>query len=296
MPLRPALELINRAQAGGYAVGYFESWNLESLQGVIDAAEETRSPLLIGFNGEFMSHAGRRTAERLNWYAALGQAAAASANVPCGLIFNECADDAWIRAAIDSGFSQVMPDDPDAAPATFQQRVAELTRYAHSKGVAVEAEVGHLATGAAGVLGDGVQVVTDPDEAADFVRATGIDLMAVSVGNVHILLDGQKPLDLDSLAAIRAKVKVPFDLHGGSGIPAASLREAIRLGVAKVCYGTYVKQRYLTALRTGLATAEKNPHRLLGFGGPEDLLVAGRLAVKNAVLERIHDLGCCGKA
>jgi ketose-bisphosphate aldolase len=290
------MELIARAKAGGYAVGYFESWNLESLQGVIDAAEETRSPMLIGFNGEFMSRAGRRAQERLRWYAALGLAAAESAGVPCGLIFNECSNDAWVREAIDAGFSQVMADDPNAEAHIFQRRVADLARYAHGKGVAIEAEVGHLATGAKGVLGDGAQVLTDPQEAAQFVAATGIDILAVSIGNVHILLDGRQGLNLDHMAAIRRRVNVPFDLHGGSGISTASLRAAIRLGVAKVCYGTYLKQHYLDALRRSLATEESNPHKRLGYGGDEDLLVAVRLAVKAAVLERIGDLGCCGKA
>lgn len=295
MPLRPALELITRAQADGYAVGYFESWNLESFQGVIDAAEETRSPILIGVNGEFMSREGRRTEERLKWWAALGQAAAASTRVPCALIFNECGNDAWMREAVDVGFSQIMPDDPEAERRAFERRVVELARYAHARGVAIEAEIGHLPTGASGVLGDGEQVLSDPDDAARFVAATGVDILAVSVGNVHILLDGRQDLNLDCLAAIRKKVSVPLDLHGGSGIPAASLREAIRLGVAKVCYGTYVKQRYLEALSRGLRLNEPNPHKRLGFGGDEDLLVAGRLAVKDAVLERIGDLGCCGR-
>jgi ketose-bisphosphate aldolase len=296
VPLQTTMELIGRARAGGYAVGYFESWNLESLQGVIDAAEETRSPALIGFNGEFLSHAGRRAAERLDWYAALGRAAAQSARVPCALIFNECADDAWVRAAVDAGFSQVMPDDPDAAPRAFERRVAALARYAHDKGAAIEAEVGRLTTGARGVLQDGAQVLTDPGEAARFVADTGIDILAVSIGNVHVLLDGREPLDLERLAALRARVDTPFDLHGGSGIPAECIREAVRLGVAKVCYGTYVKQRYLEALRRGLAMDESNPHKRLGYGGDEDLLTAGRLAVKAAVLERIGDLGCCGRA
>jgi fructose/tagatose bisphosphate aldolase len=296
MPLRPAMELIQRARDGGYAVGYFESWNLESLQGEIDAAEETRSPVLIGFNGEFLTHSGRRAPERLGWYAALGRAAADSARVPCGLIFNECSNDASVREAIDVGFSQVMLEDSRAEPEAFQRRAAELARYAHAKGAAFEAEVGRLATGVEGALQDGPQVPTDPEEAARFVAATRTDLLAVSVGNMHVLLDGRRPLDLGLLSALRDRVDVPFDLHGGSGIEPDSLREAFRLGVAKVCYGSYVKQRYLEDLRRTLSLDEPNPHKRLGYGGDEDLLVAGRRAVKEAVLERIGDLGCCGKA
>ena len=93
MPLRPISELVQHAREHRYALGYFESWNLESLQGVLDAAEATRSPIIIGFNGEFLSHPDRKLAERLQCYAELGKAAAASASVPCGLIFNECPDD-----------------------------------------------------------------------------------------------------------------------------------------------------------------------------------------------------------
>ena len=93
MPLEPIDLMMHRARGAGYAVGYFESWNLESLQGVIDAAEETRSPVIIGFNGAFLSGPDRLARERLAWYGALGRAAAESATVPCGFIFNECPDD-----------------------------------------------------------------------------------------------------------------------------------------------------------------------------------------------------------
>jgi len=160
----------------------------------------------------------------------------------------------------------------------------------------VEAECGHLACGAPDTLGDAEEELTDPDAAAQFVRATGIDLLAVSVGNVHILIEGKRSLDIDRLSAIRRKTAVPFDLHGGSGIDADSLRQAIRLGVAKVCFGTYVKQRYLDAVRQALNTEEKNPHKLLGCGGTEDVMAAGRMAVRDAVLDRIEMLGCCGQA
>ena len=274
MPLKPAMDLIARAYEQGYAVGYFESWNFESLQGVVDAAEQTRSPVLIGFNGEFLSRKGRLAEERLPWYAALGRAAAESASVPCGLIFNECSDDGWVRQAVDIGFSLVMPDDPKADADIFITRVADLAQYAHGRGVAVEAEVGQLPCGATGALGEGVTGLTDPGEAARFVAATGVDVLAISVGNVHIMLEGSQGLDVERLAAVRKAVKVPFDLHGGTGIPADSLQAAIRHGVAKVCYGTYVKQRYIEALGPMFDAAAPNPHKRLGWGGAEDFLVA----------------------
>jgi ketose-bisphosphate aldolase len=296
MPLRPAKELLEEALANGYAVGYFESWNLESLQGVIDAAEKTRSPIIIGFNGEFLSHSERLTGERLAWYGALGCAAAESASVPCAVIFNECAQDDWIRQAVTSGFSQVMLDDPAALRSDYMRRLKELVAYAHAHGVAIEAEAGQLPSGVAWGAEEADSSLTDPDAVARMVDETGIDILAVSVGNVHVLLDGRQGLDLDRLAAIGAQVDIPLDLHGGTGIEGDDLKKAISLGVAKVCYGTYVKQRYLAAVRAVLANDEINPHLVLGFGGSEDVMVAGRLAVRDAVLERIELLGCCRRA
>jgi len=294
MPLRPISELIQHARAYRYALGYFESWNFESLQGVLDAAEATRSPIIIGFNGEFLSHPDRKRAERLQCYAELGKAAAACASVPCGLIFNECPDDEWVRNAVLAGFNLVMPADPGASYEDYRRRVAELTAFAHRYGVAVEAEVGHLPSGTTGTRNG--NHLTDPELAARFIRDTDVDLLAVSVGNVHIMIKGEQDLDLERLSEISRHVAHPLVLHGGSGISTSSLLAAIDLGVTKVNYGTYLKQRYLQAVRTSIAAKVDNPHELLGMGGDRDVMVAGRSAVCRAVMERIGLLGCCGKA
>lgn len=295
MPLTTIPELIGHAVSHHYAVGYFESWNLESLQGVIDAAEQSRSPVIIGFNGEFLSRPDRLAAEQLEWYSALGKAAASSASVPCGFIFNECPDDAWVRRAVNAGFNLVMPVPAEGeTEEAYTQRVSGLTGYAHSHNVAVEAELGTLPFGAAESGSHGE--ATDPQRARAFVTATNVDLLAVSVGNVHVLLNGRRRLDLDRLAALRDAVQTPFVLHGGTGIDDESLRAAIGLGVAKVNYGTAIKQRYLAAVRQALADPDPNPHHLLGYGGDNDVLVAGRCAVRDAVLEKMEILGCKGKA
>jgi ketose-bisphosphate aldolase len=296
MPLRPVNELFNNALTGGYALGYFESWNLESLQGVIDAAEQTRSPIIIGFNGEFLSWKNRLTEERIGWYAALGRAAAESAQVPCGFIFNECAKDDLVTQAVEAGFNLVMLADPEAPYENYEKRVAKLVQFAHPQGVAVEAEIGELPDGSTGVVNHQHGYLTDPHLAARFVAATRVDILSVSAGNIHVMVGSKQALDLDHLAAILKAVPIPLGLHGGSGIADDSLKAAIQLGVVKVNYGTYVKQRYLAAIRKASNTSEANPHKLLGMGGAQDVLVAGRLAVRDAILERIDILGCCGKA
>jgi ketose-bisphosphate aldolase len=284
------------ALEGKYAVGYFESWNFESLQGVIDAAEESRSPMIIGFNGEFMSSDKRTAKERIAWYGALGKAAAESAGVPCAFIFNECTRDAWVRQAITAGFNLVMPIPAEGEAVeedgpSYAARTRALVELAHAHGVAVEGELGELPFGA-----EGGGALTSPEQAARFVDETGVDLLAISAGNVHVLLQGRKALDLERVRQLRAAVETPLVLHGGTGIDGESLQSAIALGIAKVNFGTYLKQHYLAAVRRALASTEPNPHRLLGMGEHDDVMVAGRMAVRDAVLARIDLLGCRGKA
>lgn len=290
MPLEPIGPMLRKAREGGYAVGYFESWSLESLQGVVDAAESARSPIILGFNGDFLSRP-RADPERLELYAALGLAAARSATVPCGLIFNECPRDDWVCRAVDLGFNLVMLADPAAEAADLAERVAAIVRRAHARGVAVEGEVGELPMGA-----EHAGERTDPAAAAAFVAATGVDLLAVSVGNVHIQLGEPGGLDLDLLEAIERAVPTPLVLHGGTGITREALTAAVARGVAKVNFGTYVKRRFLKAVRLTLAKEVADPHHVLGMGGPDDVLVAGRNAVRDAVLERIDQLGSRGRA
>jgi ketose-bisphosphate aldolase len=292
MPLVPIKQLMSHALEHQYAVGYFESWSVDSLQGVIDAAEASRSPVIIGFNGEFLSHDIRQVKERLSWYGALGRAAAESAAVPCGFIFNECPEDDWVRSAVTAGFNLVMPvPAPDETPVAYIERTRDIVQYAHQQEVAVEAELGELPF--SGTVG-GEQ--TDPQYAVEFVTATGIDLLAVSVGNIHVLLQGQQALDLSLIKALYEAVSVPMVLHGGTGIAGDSLREAIQYGIAKVNYGTVIKQRYLTAIREALQNPDENPHHLLGYGGDADIMVRGRKAVCEIVLEKMELLNCIGKA
>jgi ketose-bisphosphate aldolase len=295
MPLEDVRVMANDACRGGYAIGYFEAWNLESLQGVLDAAEQSRSPIIIGFNGEFLSRPSRLAVERLAIYAAMGRAAAKTTPVPCALIFNECSNDHWVRQAIHAGFNLVMPIMPGVDLEECTLRVANLVTIAHEHGVAVEGEIDELPCGSTGVTVSHGKP-TDPDLAAQFVERTKVDLLAVSVDNVHIRIEGVGGLNLELLEKIHERVAVPLVLHGGTGITREALEAAIDLGVAKVNYGTYVKQRYLAAVTGALSNKKSNPHELLGLGGELDVMVAGRAAVRDAVLKRLPWLGCCGKA
>lgn len=295
MALISSSQLFPIARLRGFAVGFFESWDISSLQGVIDAAELTNSPVIVGFNGDFLSGSSRLAGERIDWYGALGRAAAESARVPCGFIFNECPNDDWVKAAVDSGFNLVMPADPRSSPADYRKRVKHLARYAHARNVGIEAEAGELPCGATGkIIGKGS--LTEVSEAIEFVAETNVDLLAVSVGNIHIRLKGEQSLNFNRLEALAESVDAGLVLHGGTGIPADDLRKAARMGVVKINFGTYLKQAWLKAVRTALAGNEINPHRLLGLGGEDDVLMRGRIAVRDAVLARMESLGCVGMA
>lgn len=295
MPIIHPARLFGVARSRGFAVGFFESWDIASLQGVIDAAEEADAPIVVGFNGDFMSREDRVATERVEWYGALGRAAAETARVPCGVIFNECPQDDWVRAAVDSGFNLVMPADPRATREDFLRRAKELAEYAHARNVGIEAGIEELPSGATGKV-TGERRQTDVREAAEFVAETGVDLLGVSVGNVHIQLKGERSLDFERLGALAEAVGAGLVLHGGTGIPLRDLRRAAALGVVKINFGTYLKQAWLKVMRTALGRGPRNPHRLLGMGGKEDALMRGRLAVKEAVLARFEPLGCVGMA
>ena len=236
----------------------------------------------------------RLATERIEWYGRLGLAAAESARIPCGLIFNECPIDSHVLAAMECGFNIVSMADPSAEPAQYAQRVAAIVAAAHAKGIAVEAEVGELPCGATGSEQTGQ--ATDARQAAEFVRATGVDMLAVSVGNEHIRTSGSRSLDLDAWPRfIETSIARWCCTVARESRPTRSWPPSNWASRRSITARTS-EQRYLQTLRRALETTCDNPHRLLGMGGPEDVMVAGRLAVRDAVLERLPDLGSMQKA
>jgi ketose-bisphosphate aldolase len=286
-------KLLADAKQGGYAVCYCESWSFESFQAVVEAAEEEHSPIIAGFNGGFLMHPGRKHAENLNYYAGLGLTVGKS-RVPTALLLNESRSLDQIKEAIDLGFNAVMVENDGFALDEYRRLVKKVVARAHQNGVAVEAQVGHLADASS----NGHAEPTSPERARDFVEETGIDALGVAVGNVHILTEGHMPLDLEALEEIGEAVPVPLVLHGGTGIPLADAGRSVKLGVAKVNYGTALKQAYLAALREKLTAYREpmSPHPFIGMGGENDILVAGREAVKAKCQELLRAWGSSGKA
>jgi len=299
MPLAPLSRLLRHARENGYAVGYFEAWNLESLLAVKDAAEEADSPVILGFNGGFLGNPRRRVAEDVFHYGALGRAVAERTRVPAALILNEAGQVPLLLQGLAAGFNVIMHDHQGCSFAESVTINQQLVRAAHAAGAEVEAEIGELPAHdlQSGSLSAGEK--TDPQAAADFVRRTGVDALAVAVGNVHMLEGRQAGLDLELIRTLCRRIEVPLVLHGGTGIRPAALREAIQLGITKINVGTILRRTFLLALDGYLHTHEAarvDPNEGTSTGGPEDLLAGARRAVAGEVRRLMELFGSAGMA
>ena len=282
-----------------YSVGYFESWNLESTYAVVRAAEQARSPVIIGCCGEYVENPARRYREHLSVYAAMVKAVAEEASVPVATLLNEADEVETVYRGIRAGFGMVMFADDEMPLAELESVQKRIVEVAHACNIAVEAEVGALPMShlESGHLDQGWK--TDPDRAAQFVQRTGVDALAVSIGNVHLLEGRKAELDMPLLERLSKAVKVPLVLHGGTGIDQALFREAAKLRVAKVNVGAGLKRVVIEAERRYFAETEvskMNPNHVLGTGGPADLGVRGQEAIMQEVVSYIRAFGGENKA
>ena len=296
MPLASFAELMTDAERGGYAVGYFESWNLESLLAVCHAAEATHSPVLLAFSGIYLPHPARVVREPLSLYAALGLEAIQVLSVPACLVFNESPDFKWVLEAIERGFGLVMFSDETLGFDRQVEQVRQVVVAGHAVGVAVEGEAGAL-PGVGGELSnlpDDLQL-TDPDQAREFIERTGVDAFAVNVGQAHLHGRKRVRLNLARVADLKQALKVPLVLHGASSVDRSDLNEAIRLGIRKINVGSALKRTYFEALRQTAVQAgeDYNPYEVVGSGLAGDVLTAGRLALQKTVEDwmRIFESG-----
>lgn len=251
-------EVLRPAQKQGYAVGLFNTVNLEMARGVLAAAETLRSPVIIG------------TAEVLLPFAPLEELAdllvpmAKRAAVPVvvhfdhGLTFEKCME------ALKLGFSSVMYDCSTDSYEENVRKVAELSRIAHALGASIEAELGHVGGGedSAEEAGDSAmedlsKFYTKPGEAMDFVSRTGIDALAIAAGTAHGAYRFPPRLDLERIRAIAELTGLPLVLHGGSGLSEADFKAAISRGICKINIFTDINAVQAEAARTALGSGKK---------------------------------------
>jgi ketose-bisphosphate aldolase len=240
------------------AVGAFSVYTGEQVRGVVAAAEAAGRPLLLQAGSSTFSHLGR------GLLVAVALAAAEEAAQPIGVHLDHSRDLGEVAYCLDAGYTSVMVDGSHLDLEANVALTARAVAMAHDRGAWVEGEL----TGTAGDEDRSTEAqataMTDPQEAAEFVAATGVDALAVAVGNVHGMASRPPRLDLDRLAAIAARVAVPLVLHGASGVDPHELREAVRLGVAKVNVNTELRRAFLHALsRSASASGDALPAALL---------------------------------
>lgn len=298
MPLVPFTDLVRDARESGYALGYFESWDSYSLEAALEAAESENSPIIVGF-GAMMLTDDWLDARGIEMLGAMGRELLDSCRVPVSFLLNETHTLEQAKRGVDSGFNFVMIDSQRWPKDEAMEASSRLVEYAHPRGVAVESEFGSLPDFIDGQIVDAHAAMTDPAEAADYVRQTGIDALAVAVGNVHLLTAYTSEIDLDRLALIRDAVpETPLVLHGGTGFPDAAVRAAISTGVAKFNVGTRLKKNYLDAVlaRTREWSGSESPHDLVGSHKATDFQVAGKAAFTQTVRDFLRLYGSAGKA
>ncbi len=262
------------AKSKHYGVGLFNSINLEMTNAIMDAAEALNAPVIMG-TAEILLKAAD-----LKEVAAMVRARAEDSKVPVvlhydhGLTFDKCLE------AIHAGFTSIMYDCSTAPYEENVSRVAEMVKIAHAVGVTVEGELGHVGDNeGAGKLDDPSAYYTDPVIAADYVKRTGVDALAVAVGNAHGDYKFPPKLDFERISKIAEAVDVPLVLHGGSGLSDDDFREAIKRGIAKVNIFTDINKAQVKGIKEGLDA---------GINNAFDLAEYETAAIRKVVEEKIR--------
>jgi ketose-bisphosphate aldolase len=286
--LIPFKELLTEVLQAGFAVGYFEAWDVYSLEAVLEAAEEESSPVVLGIGGATVDQTwiDQGGLERLG---AIGLQMACTARVPTSLLLNEVTTFSQIVRGIRAGFNAVMLDTSELPYEENLSLTRKVVEVAHPVGVGVEAELGRLPD-ASGELTDEQGLKTDPEQAFQFVSQTGIDALSVSVGNVHILTDGWADIDDELLGQIHRCVPIPLVIHGGTGFPQAAIPKAISSGVAKYNIGTALKKAFLEGVVEAVndLTSPPNFQRVMGSRKQADILQCGKLHMRQEVIRRMR--------
>lgn len=283
MALVTLKELTARAIPGKYAVGMFNTLNLEMVKGVLSAAEELRSPVII---------AVAEVHETYNPLSLIGPIlvqAARKANVPVAVHLDHGVTLGAIRTALDIGFSSVMYDGSTLDYETNIANTREVVELAHAAGASVEAELGHVGGSEAGTEDENHHEAfyTDVEQAADFVARTGCDALAVAIGTVHGVYRMQPRLDLERLQSIRDRVQLPIVLHGGSGLSDSDFQNCINSGVGKINICT---DMFINTMRSIKSITDTGSIQYT------EVIAATEQAVKETVMNKMNLFRSAGQA
>lgn len=284
MPLVSSLQLIKKAKESKVAIPAFNIHNLETIQAVIEGASEERSPVIIQTTPGTLKHAG------IEYIGAIVKKAADMYDIPIALHMDHCPSFDTIVKCIRNNYTSVMIDGAHLEYKGNVELVKRVVEMAHAVDIQVEGEIGKIG----GVeddmfVNEDQAALTVPAEAKQFVEDTGIDTLAIAIGTAHGMYKGEPKLDFDRLSKIETVVNVPLVLHGASGVPDDSVREAIKRGIAKVNIATELKNPMAKAI---VSTFNKNKEE----NDPRNYMGAARVAVKEVVKQKIRLCGSNGLA
>lgn len=276
-------EILLKAQAGGYAVGAFNVENMEMVQAVAEAAEELQSPVIMQTTPSTVKYAG------LDYYLANVKTAAERVSVPVVMHLDHGSSFELAMQALRTGYTSIMID---GSHASFEDNIAvsrAVTDACRPSEIPVEAELGKVGGKEDDLDGGTDNPYTDPEEAKEFVKRTGVDSLAVGIGTAHGVYKGEPKLQFDILSRIRDAVDVPLVLHGTSGVPDEAVKECIKRGICKVNYATDLRIAFTKGVNQIFAADADtiDPKKYSG---------AGREEVKKYVMSKIKVCGSVGKA
>lgn len=249
MPLADLRSLLERARRRRVALGAFNVFNLETIDAVLAAAIAARLPVVVSVSERMAADFDLET------LAMIVRSRAARLPIAVGLHLDHGQSEAGILKALRAGFTSVMYDGHGIPYEEKVGRTRAVVGMARPLGVTVEAELGHVTRGTRGTAAD----LTDPELAGDFVARTGVDVLAVAIGSTHALKARTARLDLARLRAIRRQTQAFLSLHGGSGVPDAEIRRAIREGITKISYFTRASRAASEAARAVWRASRDTP-------------------------------------
>jgi len=280
-------EILRSAQRGKYAVGAFNASNMETLQGIVMAAVQRKSPMIIQLTESAMKYAGAREIAEIAKIVIKDR----SENVPIGLNLDHGKTFEIIRKAVDLGFTEVMIDGSRLSFEDNKNLTKRVVNFAHSKGLSVQAELGIVP-----YLGEidisevnWESLMTDPDRAKDFVESTKVDFLAVAIGNAHGFFREPERCDWERLKRIRKKVTIPLVLHGASDWSKDKIDMAINGGVSCFNVDTDIRLAFMHQLC-------KLVDDKCTITDPRKVMEPIREAIKNKVIEKINIFGSAMKA
>jgi len=281
-------EILTKAKEGGYAVGAFNVFNLETAQGVIQGARTMRSPVIVQITERTMEYAGGRAIFNLvknisEFYAS---------EIPIGIHLDHGHSSEAVKRAVNIGFTSVMYDGSRKKYEDNLVTTKEVVDFCHEKGVDVQAELGCVPyLGEVSIIDDEwVKYMTDPGQAEDFVKKTGVDALAVGIGNAHGFFKEKKNPDYDRLEMISKSLIIPLVLHGASDWENGKVVEAIKKGISCFNVDTAVRLAFVNSLASNVM--KQGPINL----DARKCLEEAKNSVIDVVKEKIKMFGSDGKA